>query len=308
MIHSAVYNKAKTKDGYDFKPMLSELRPIVKEYDLAFYNQETILGGTEIGLSNYPRFNSPYEVGDAFLDLGFNIVSLSNNHTLDRGEEPINNSLKYWSEKDVIFNGSSIDEKGMLPEIKEIKGVKYTMLAYTTMTNGLKAKKPYHVKIYSKELASKEINHFKNKVDLLIVSMHWGPEYTKDKYPEQERISNELSEMGVDVVVGNHAHTVQPVEKKKDSFITYALGNIISAQEGIEPLSGVLIGLDFKYKKIDEKVIFKDLNKVKAYFIYTDRSDGFKVKLYKNLKSPQLKRQLSILENRLLKYYKNIVF
>ena len=67
LIHSAIYQDAKQADGsYDFKPMLEYIKPIMQEYDLKYYNQETILGGSELGLSNYPRFNSPYEVGDAF--------------------------------------------------------------------------------------------------------------------------------------------------------------------------------------------------------------------------------------------------
>ena len=89
LIHGAVYYDAKINanyQGYDFVPMLEQIKPIVSGYDLAYYNQETILGGSELGLSHYPRFNSPYEVGDAFLDAGFNLVSLSTNHTMDRGD------------------------------------------------------------------------------------------------------------------------------------------------------------------------------------------------------------------------------
>ena len=85
LIHYGVYRDAKTSDGgYDFKPMLENLKPIISQYDLAYYNQETILGGTELGLSSYPMFNSPYEVGDAFIDCGFDIVSLATNHKIGR--------------------------------------------------------------------------------------------------------------------------------------------------------------------------------------------------------------------------------
>ena len=88
LIHSAIYYDAKLKTGgYDFKPMLQYIKPIVQNYDLKYYNQETILGGSELGLSNYPRFNSPYEVGDAFIDAGFNLVSLATNHTMDKNEQ-----------------------------------------------------------------------------------------------------------------------------------------------------------------------------------------------------------------------------
>ena len=87
LIHSGVYMDAEKSDGtYDFKPMLQYIKPIVSKYDLKYYNQETILGGKELGYSTYPQFNSPDEVGEAFLDAGFNLVSLATNHTMDKGE------------------------------------------------------------------------------------------------------------------------------------------------------------------------------------------------------------------------------
>ena len=99
LIHNSVYqdaNKNTGYNGYDFKPMYTYLKEIVSGYDLAYYNQETILGGSEIGLSTYPCFNSPYEVGDAMIDAGFNLVSLATNHTIDRGERAVINSCNYW--------------------------------------------------------------------------------------------------------------------------------------------------------------------------------------------------------------------
>ena len=99
LIHSSVYDDAYEDGVYNFNKMLSLVKPIVEDYDLAFYNQETILGGTDLGLSSYPAFNSPQEVGDAFINAGFNLVSLANNHTLDRGSEAIISSNNYWNSK-----------------------------------------------------------------------------------------------------------------------------------------------------------------------------------------------------------------
>ena len=73
------------------------------QYDLAFYNQETILGGAELGLSGWPSFNSPYEVGDAFIDAGFNMVSTATNHTYDKKEKGVINSCNYWAKKDNVY-------------------------------------------------------------------------------------------------------------------------------------------------------------------------------------------------------------
>ena len=111
LIHGAVYADAFDGNKYDFTKMFTYIKPIIQEYDLAFYNQETIIGGKSLGLSTYSRFNSPEEIGDAMVAMGFNLVSLANNHTLDRGEKAIINSYNYWREKDVMTAGSYINEE-----------------------------------------------------------------------------------------------------------------------------------------------------------------------------------------------------
>ena len=192
LLHTAVYNdakytlpqekdsKAKPTFSYDFSKMFIHATPLISQYDLAFYNQETILGGKELGLSSYPAFNSPQEFGDCTTTLGFNLISLANNHTLDRGEQAIKNSLEYWSKKPVIAAGSymSLIERNT-PKIHEKNGITYTLLAYTYGTNGIPIPKhkEYLVNVYNKEMLKKDIENVRNKVDLLMVSMHWGNEY-----------------------------------------------------------------------------------------------------------------------------------
>ena len=122
LIHNTVYEDAKVDGGYDFRPMLELIKPISSRYDLVYYNQETILGGTELGLSNYPRFNSPYEVGDAFIDAGFNLVSLATNHTMDKNEQGVINSVNYWKQhKDkVVYSGQWTSFEEREKEISQI--------------------------------------------------------------------------------------------------------------------------------------------------------------------------------------------
>lgn len=128
LIHSTVYEDAYTFEGYDFRTVLKEIKSLVQDYDLKYYNQETILGGTELGLSNYPRFNSPYEVGDAFIDAGFNLVSLATNHTMDKGEAGVINSLNYWNSKESVYTAGSylsFEDRDEVV-IKEINGITYS--------------------------------------------------------------------------------------------------------------------------------------------------------------------------------------
>ena len=260
LIHGSIYLDAKEGNTYNFKKMLTEIKPIISKYDLAFYNQESILGGTELGLSSYPRFNSPQEVGDAFLDMGFNLVSLANNHTLDMGEKGIRSSLKYWDEKEkngIMTAGSySSFEDRDKDVIMEKNGIKYTLLSYTTTTNGLNRPKgkEYLVNVFDKEQAKKDIERLRDKVDLLMVAMHWGEEYTHTPIAEQEEIAKFLADLGVDIIIGHHPHVIQPIDFIGKTMVIYSLGNFIASQKGaIEKHTGLMASVTVHKKTVDGK-------------------------------------------------------
>ena len=233
LIHNGVYSDAHLGNNkYEFKPMFEEIKPFVQEYDLAFYNQETIIGGKELGLSTYPRFNSPEEIGDALVDAGFNIVSLANNHTLDRGEKAILNSWDYWQKKKVVIAGSypSQEERDKI-RVYEKNNIRYTLLAYTTSTNGLKTPngKEYLVNVYSDEIVKEDIEKVRDKVDVVMVSMHWGIEYTHT--PTEEQKDCNIYFFRCRYYYWNHPHVIQPIELLV-ILVIYSLGNFISAQIG----------------------------------------------------------------------------
>lgn len=234
LLHGSVYRDAYKNGVYNFDSQLEYIKPIVQNYDLAFYNQESILGGTELGLSDYPTFNSPWEFGDAMINSGFNLVSLANNHTMDRGEKAILNSCEYWKSKEnVLAVGSYCSkEDSEAVQIKEKNGIKYTLLAYTYGTNGISVPqgKEYLVNLYSDEKAKSDIEKVRDKVDLLIVSMHWGTEYRTEPTEEQKRQAEYLSSLGVDIIIGTHPHIIEPITYINDTLVIYSLGNFISAQ------------------------------------------------------------------------------
>lgn len=307
LFHEAVYFDGYKNEKFDFKPMLSLIKPIIEKHDLAFYNQETILGGREIGLSTYPRFNSPQEVGDAFLDAGFNIVALANNHTLDRGEQAIINARKYWNSKEVLVNGSaSSEEERNKIDIKEVNNIKYAMLSYTTSTNGIYRNKDYFVNIYNEEIVKKDIERVRSLVDVLMVSMHWGNEYYHGITNEQRNIANYLSSLGVDIIIGHHPHVVEPIEYIDDTLVIYSLGNIISAQVGIERLTGLMVSLDIQkiVDKEEVKMVFGDPS-AELIYTYSLRNPGrnsFKIYPYSKLNDSLLPGYKNYYD-----YYMNIV-
>ena len=266
LIHDAVYKDAYVSDKtYDFTKMFLSIKELVKDYDLKFYNQETIIGGKGLGLSTYPRFNSPEEIADAMLEMGFNMVSLANNHTLDKGEKGVLNSFEYWNSKDVMVAGSynSKESRDKL-NIQQINGIKYTLLAYTTGTNGLTTSKDYLVNIYDEQQVKEDIERVKPYTDVIIVSMHWGVEYSNTPSKEQKQIAEYLSSLGVNVIIGTHPHVIQPIEFINDTLVIYSLGNFISAQIGIDRLMGMMVSYDI----VKEDDIIK-IENVKAELIYT---------------------------------------
>lgn len=253
LIHGSVYrdaNKHANYNGYDFKPIITNIKEIVSNYDVAYYNQETILGGTELGLSDYPTFNSPYEAGDAMIDAGFNLVSLATNHTMDSGKKAVENSCKYWNEKkEVLTSGSycSEEEKNEI-RIKEKNNITYTMLNYTYGTNGMPVSNDYLVNVWPTDIdninnpekdtkyqayktkVKEDIEKVRDKVDLLIVAMHWGVEYTHNPTEYEKDMASYLSSLGVDLIIGTHPHVIQPVTWIDNTLVIYSLGNFLSAQ------------------------------------------------------------------------------
>lgn len=279
LIHSSVYNDANNNDGtYNFCKMMNRIKPIINKYDLAFYNQESIIGGKDLGLSTYPRFNSPDEIGDCMVDLGFNLVSLTNNHTLDRGEKAVLYSTEYWKKKDVLTAGSysSLEDRNEI-RIKEKNNIKYGLLAYTTVTNGLLPNKgkEYLTNIYSKEKAFEDINRIREEVDVLFVSMHFGNEYATTPHSTQVEIASYLSELGVDVIIGHHPHVLQPITRINNTLVIYSLGNYISAQIGVEKLTGALVSFNIKKIVNEDTTSSITIDDVSADLIYTSYV-GFK--------------------------------
>ena len=115
LLHKPILNEAYNKetDKYDFKYIFNPIKDYINQFDIKYYNQESVFGGKEFGYSSYPLFNSPSDFGDNMVDLGFNLVSLASNHSADckkNAETCIKNSYNYWATKGVTFDGFNEDE------------------------------------------------------------------------------------------------------------------------------------------------------------------------------------------------------
>lgn len=280
LTHDAVLNDAKKTDGtYDFTEMFSYIKPMIKDYDLKYVNEESIIGGPTFKVSGYPTFNAPNSVGDNLVDTGFNLIGLANNHSYDKGEEAILYSNNYWNNKNVVVAGT-YSSKGMRDNIKvyEQNGIKYAFLSYTTSLNGynLPSEKSYLVNIYSEQQVKNDVDKIKDKVDVIMVAMHWGDEYTNVPTNSQKEIAQYLSNIGVDLIIGTHPHVVQPIEYIGDTLVIYSLGNFISNQLvlGINPAIGLMVGVDITISDGSVKFSIKEKE---LLYSYSDNSTNFKV-------------------------------
>ncbi|WP_342542467.1 CapA family protein [Paenisporosarcina sp. FSL H8-0542] len=266
LLHQPVYKDAKTTDGtYDFTAMFEKVKPFIESADIAVANQETMIGGPELGLSSYPKFNSPYEIGDALKYSGIDLVTIANNHTLDRGEKAILNAIDYWDQIEMPYTGAfkSPDDRNMVRTVTK-NDITFSFLSYSYGTNGMPVPegKPYLINLIDLPLIEQDVKKAKTISDVVVVSMHWGNEYEKTPNDTQINLANELSSMGVDIIIGHHPHVLQPVDwiERPDgtrTFVMYSLGNFLSSQEGLEKLTGGIGGVEITKVVDSEKTVIK---------------------------------------------------
>ena len=307
LIHNGVYIDANTykkgSDGYykyDFTKMFTYIEDIIKDYDLAFYNQETVIGGKNLGLSNYPCFNSPDEIGLDLVKIGFNMVNLSTNHSKDKGITGLKYSSNFWEKQEGVYAVGSYTSKEKKEEARyETKnGINYAFLGYSTVTNGftISDSESYYWDLYDKEKVKKDIEKIKDKVDVIIVSMHWGTEYTHVPTTEEREIAKYLASLGVDIIIGHHPHVIQPIEYIDDTVVFYSLGNFISAQDGINKRVGMMASLEINKTVTDGKTTSVTIDKVKGDLIWTyyQNYKNFKVIPFNKLDNSKLNGYESI--------------
>ncbi len=254
LIHDVIYQQAQKRaggSGYDFKPVYERIANVIKSADISVINQETPLAGKIAAPSGYPRFNSPTQVGDELINLGFDVINHANNHVLDMGEKGLAATLDYWDTKPSVkvVGAYRNDEDLQNIRIVEAKGIKTAHIGITEMTNGLYLPKNSNYRlIYADNTAliEKLIKKAKTMADVVVISVHWGNENTYTLTDKQKKLAQNMVDWGADIIFGNHPHVVQQltVLTRKDGTkcpVIFALGNFVSAQQsGQNMISGLL--------------------------------------------------------------------
>lgn len=298
LINSNLWYDTSSADGkYEFDRVFVDLNDIMKKSNINFYFQQSIVGGKDLGLSVNYKYNSPSDVVDSLSKLGFNAISLGSYHAYDKGLVGIQNSINYLNEKNIIYSGvNDSNENRLKNNVIAKNGLKIALLSYTTSTDEI-VSDSYAVNVYSDELVKSDIESIKNDVDVIMVSIDWSNIKNTEVTEEQKRIAKYLSELGVNIVVGNTGYTIQPVEIIDETIVCYSLGNLLSGHSAIDSRISAMVDFNLKMTKSNTstKVDFENINVLLTY-AYNSNGTNYKVIPFTKL-STELANYKSYYEN-----------
>lgn len=288
LLHLRLIKHAKLKSGgYDFSEQMANVKDLFEQSDLSIVNQESLIAGEKIGLSDYPKFNGPTEIRETLRDFGVDIVTIANNHTLDKGEAGVFESIQKWEEIDMPYVGAykSKDDFDTLRVIHK-NGLRVGFISITKRMAGVKVpkNKPWIIDYFEDAKITKICKRIRkirelDVVDVLVVSCHFGKEYHFEPTSDQKEITKSLADAGADVILGHHPHVLQPIEtlfdsRGLDTFVAYSLGNFFSGQKGLFRQVGGFLNVEIEKETSNSLVKFPS---AKFTLTFVDALDGYKM-------------------------------
>mgnify|MGYP006279810097 CR=1 FL=1 len=241
LLHERLWTQAKadgTDSDWNFFPQLEGISSVTKSADLALCHLETPIANKNENYSGYPVFNSPPEILTAVKDLGFDMCDQTSNHSLDKGFAGIERTLNKLDEFSIPHTGTArTAEEAAKPLILDVqvngKIFKVGVIAYTYGFNGFTrdSDKLWSANEIDPAAMIAEAKSARNAgAKFVIAKIHWGTEYTNKPNEDQVSVANQLADSGqIDLIEGAHSHSVQPITKIKNMWVSYSHGNLIAA-------------------------------------------------------------------------------
>ncbi|MBD2485471.1 CapA family protein [Planktothrix sp. FACHB-1365] len=267
-----------TTKTYNYDNFFTEVKGILSSGDWIIGNLETTLSGPETGYTGYPLFNAPDPLADAIKKAGFNIISTTNNHSLDRGEKGVLKTLENVKKRGLIPIGTATSAKEAAKiTIVEKNNISMAILGYSYGTNGIPIPKGknYLVSLINPQKITQDITKARQAgVDFVTVILHFGLEYQRQPSAEQKALVKQLVNAGADIILGSHPHVVQPYqiiektgksEKPKKAVVIYSMGNFISNQREKYRDLGVIFKVKVLKKFPDETTEIKEIKAIPTW-------------------------------------------
>lgn len=256
MQHTAQYEKARelherkypVSQGFDYSGCFPFIKDDLESADIAVANMEAPVGAPPY--RGYPSFSAPGEIAEEAFKNGIDIFLTANNHICDRGKAGFEGSIAFYRKNGIPFTGIALEgeEERNNPLVFECKGIRFGIINFTYGTNGIGTPEGCHVaRMDSTEIKSAIMKARLELCDIIIAAPHWGVEYTLKPHPEQKAWEKMLLRNGVDIIIGSHPHTPQPVTErispdgKIKSVTAYSLGNALSNMTAPFTRTGLMV-------------------------------------------------------------------
>ena len=229
---NAIANGTVNKDGYDFRPMFALVKPILSSVDLAICHLETPIAPPDEELSTFPLFGVPSEITDALAYAGYDRCSTASNHAMDRGTRGIDATLNALDRAHVAHAGMARTPSEINPYVFKVNEVQVAHMSYTFSYNGLPAAngETWRSALIDTGRILRDVHLARTLgAQVVLLSMHWGNERESAPSSFQQQIADEITKSGeVNLIIGSHAHVLQPIRKVNGTWVIYGLGNFLS--------------------------------------------------------------------------------
>lgn len=243
--HDTITTNAKVSGEYNYRSYFQKIQPLYNSSDVVFCNQESLSAGETYGISGYPAFNAPVKYAADLQAVGCNMINLANNHMADKGQEPLDATVRTWEKlKPLAYAGANRSaEEQKSVRYFEKNNIKFAFLAFADFSNN-KDVTDYGLNIYHNEtLLETLVKEARKNADAVIVSMHWGDEDSHEVNQDQYAQVQELANYGADVIIGTGPHVLQKTEyitrpDGQKMLVWYSIGNMLSSQLQLDELTG----------------------------------------------------------------------
>lgn len=273
------------KMGGEF--LFKEVAPVLQEGDISFGNLEAVLSAKnlrKVSLSSLQLRASSNSINGLKI-AGFNVLSLANNHSMQHGPDAFNETVDILDKNNIRPVGLSDTSNSCIPQIIEKNGISIGFLGYSFIDDKLPYK-PLYAKVSSLASIIEEVKALSEKVDIIVLSLHWGDEYIQRPSPEQVRLVHKLVDNGVNIILGHHSHCLQGIERYKSGLIAYSLGNFV---------------FDYWQNKMRESIILQIVLSKEGVVDYSLQpvyiNDNFQPEILRNERGLKLLSKLSSLSN-----------
>jgi len=275
MLDRGVEQKVQKYGNNNFNFIFNDIKEDLKQYDFLIGNLEGPISNKGEDKHNLYSFRMNPEVIPILKEVGFDAVSVANNHMGDWGIEAMEDTFSRLDNENIKILGGGLNlNDAIKPKILEKNNTKIVLISFSEFGKDIfdATKNTAGISIISEENLREGIEFAREKGDIVIVNFHFGEEYQKVQNFYQENFAKMAIDFGADLVVGTHPHVIQSLERYKNSYISYSLGNFVFDQYfSPETMEGGLLEVIVKDKKIYNVI----LRKIKI-------NNNYQPSLYKN--------------------------